>query len=184
MNKILLYFAIKYNGDWDKIYSALKEKEQIAKEDLNRVINDVKYQFITILDNDYPEGFKEVYKPPFVLFYKGDKNILKLDNKIALVKDKEVKADDVVCLYNKTKNISNKQIIISDDLKAETIINNKVAISEFYNKRELTDENYLHLITRTIVGLNDKVFVENDTSMFNKSIWEYALEKNKLINIS
>lgn len=28
INKVLLYFALKYNGDFDKIYSSLRTKEK------------------------------------------------------------------------------------------------------------------------------------------------------------
>lgn len=33
-------------------------------------------QFITILDDDYPEQLKEIYCPPIVLFYRGKKELL------------------------------------------------------------------------------------------------------------
>lgn len=76
MDNILLYFAIKYEGDWDKIYQAINKKEKIDPKQLEEVIAKNKDNFITLISNDYPLKLKNIYKPPFVLFYKGDKNLL------------------------------------------------------------------------------------------------------------
>ena len=80
MNIILIWFAIKYKGDWDKIYQALEEKEKISLKELKRLENRMKEEeikAITILDLGYPNQLKKAYKPPFVLFYKGNLDILK-----------------------------------------------------------------------------------------------------------
>lgn len=77
MNKVLLYFALKYDGDWDQIYQALEHKEKISFEVLDTFVAKIKCQYITILDPQYPPSLKSIYKPPFVLFYYGDFNLLK-----------------------------------------------------------------------------------------------------------
>ncbi len=80
MNIILIWFAIKYKGDWDRIYQALEEKEKISLrelKDLELKMKNEEIQAITILDLDYPNQLKKAYKPPFVLFYRGNKDILK-----------------------------------------------------------------------------------------------------------
>lgn len=74
---ILIYFAIKYNGEWQKIFDAIKNKESIDDEEILKQVEKVKNQSITLIDEDYPERLKNVFKPPFVLFYKGDKSLLK-----------------------------------------------------------------------------------------------------------
>jgi hypothetical protein len=65
---ILIYLAIKYQNNWDAIYKAVKEKEIIEEEDLKPALDKIKGEVITIIDEDYPEEFKKVNKPPFVLF--------------------------------------------------------------------------------------------------------------------
>ncbi len=80
MNIILLYFTIKYEGDWDLIYSALEKKEIVSPEEIKLLENKIKekkWNFKTILDNDYPKQLKEAYKPPFVVWYKGNIDLLK-----------------------------------------------------------------------------------------------------------
>ncbi|WP_368486788.1 DNA-processing protein DprA [Spiroplasma sp. DGKH1] len=76
MNKVLLYFALKYHGDWDQIYQALERKEKISFEALDTFEVKIKCQYITILDPQYPPTLKSIYKPPFVLFYYGDFRLL------------------------------------------------------------------------------------------------------------
>lgn len=41
-------------------------------------------QYITIFDVEYPDELKEINCPPFVLFYKGNINLLK-EKKLCLV---------------------------------------------------------------------------------------------------
>lgn len=80
MNIILIYFALKYNGDWDKVYKALEEKEKVSLKDISSLekrIEEEKWNVITILDIDYPKQLKSAYKPPFVLWYKGNRELLK-----------------------------------------------------------------------------------------------------------
>ncbi|MCK5945734.1 MAG: DNA-protecting protein DprA [Mycoplasmataceae bacterium] len=80
MNIILIYFSIKYKGDWDKIYRALEDKEKVSLADIQKLENEMKeskWNLGTILDQDYPKRLKEAYKPPFVYWYKGDKKLLK-----------------------------------------------------------------------------------------------------------
>lgn len=73
----LVTFTLKYNGDWNKIYEAIRTKELISDEDYEKYGEIAKgYQFITAIDEEYPKALKNIYKPPFVLFYKGDLSLL------------------------------------------------------------------------------------------------------------
>ena len=65
MNIILIYFSIKYKGDWDKIYKALEEKEKVSLEEITKTEENIKsnnWNIITIIDRDYPEKLKTAYK--------------------------------------------------------------------------------------------------------------------------
>ncbi|MCP4336904.1 MAG: DNA-processing protein DprA [Mycoplasma sp.] len=80
MNIILIYFSIKYKGDWDLIYKALEDKEKVKLDDLRTLeksLEQNKMNAITILDMEYPNQLKKAYKPPFVIFYEGNKDLLK-----------------------------------------------------------------------------------------------------------
>lgn len=85
MDKVLLYFSLKYNGDWDKIYKALDSKEKINYADLDNVTNNIECNFLTILNSMYPLSLKSSYKPPFVLFYKGNLSLISKYNKTIAV---------------------------------------------------------------------------------------------------
>ena len=84
--KILLYSAIKFRGDWDKIYDFIHGKEEIDEKEAEQLISTNQHKFITILDEEYPESLRNSWKPPFVLFFIGDISLLKDEKtKIAVV---------------------------------------------------------------------------------------------------
>ena len=76
---ILLYFSYKYKGDWQGIFTALQNKENVDEKEIDDIVKKVGNNYITILDEDYPSILKNIYRPPFVLYYKGDKSLLNKD---------------------------------------------------------------------------------------------------------
>ncbi|MGP1414227.1 MAG: DNA-processing protein DprA [Bacillales bacterium] len=80
-NEIVLYFSLKYQGDWEKIFTAIKNKEAIDDDSFNKLVSSNKDNYITIIDDNYPNCFKNINKPPFVLYYKGDINLLNKEAK-------------------------------------------------------------------------------------------------------
>jgi DNA processing protein len=85
MRKTLLYFAIKYNGNFKKIYQAIKEKEAVPIKELNNIESKIKCNYITIVDSNYPNFLKNIGSPPFVLFYYGDISLINNPNKVAVI---------------------------------------------------------------------------------------------------
>ena len=79
LRKTLLYYALKYDGDFDRIYDAIKNTEQIDYQRFNELRKDLKYNYICATDAKYPEFLKKENCPPIVLFYHGNINILKTD---------------------------------------------------------------------------------------------------------
>lgn len=72
MREQLLYYAIKYNGDYVKIKRAIETKEA-----WERVEYDGK--FVTILDAFYPMKLRRLEYAPWVLFYEGNIALAKND---------------------------------------------------------------------------------------------------------
>ncbi len=71
MNKIqLLAYSVKYEGEYSLIKSALIRNEPYEP------LLDVP-QAITILDDCYPEGLRNLAQSPYVLYYKGNLELLK-----------------------------------------------------------------------------------------------------------
>jgi DNA processing protein len=84
--EIIIYLAIKYAGDWNAIYQAIKQKELVDETLVKTEIQSIKSSVITIIDETYPESLKKIYKPPFVLFYYGDLNLIyMLEKTIAVI---------------------------------------------------------------------------------------------------
>ena len=80
MEEVLVYLSIIHNGDWNKIYRDVLDKRPIDKTDILEKVKELNCSYITILNKDYPTCLKSTFKPPFVLFYKGNVELLK-DNK-------------------------------------------------------------------------------------------------------
>lgn len=97
----LIAYAYKYQGDYFKIVKAIEEKEEIEEVFDKNVI--------TILDDNYPNELKDLRYPPFVLFYKGNLDLLKKE-KIGIVGsrvpgDYALEATKLLTLKNNNKVI-------------------------------------------------------------------------------
>ena len=82
---VLLHFALKYDGNFDLMLSAIQKKERITAEEIedDRKKNDL--DFIAITDPEYPFGLKNIHKPPLILFYKGKIDLIKDFNKCVTI---------------------------------------------------------------------------------------------------
>lgn len=78
MEETLVYFSLKYNGDFDKIYQALERKEKVDKALKEELFTKLKSKYTTIISDDYPTMLKEISCPPFVLFYYGNLDLVNL----------------------------------------------------------------------------------------------------------
>ena len=80
---VLLILAEKYQGDWEKMYVAIRDKEDVSgiqgQRLLDRLTNKcaaTNTKYVTLLDEDYPSFLSKTQKPPFVLFYDGDLSLV------------------------------------------------------------------------------------------------------------
>ena len=69
-NEQLLAYSLKYQGDFALIHKAILSSEPF-------VLTKYKGFYFTILDDIYPNGLKNLKNPPFVLYYRGNINLLK-----------------------------------------------------------------------------------------------------------
>lgn len=131
MEEILLFFALKYNGDFQDILKALQRKEKVSDEERRKAVEQVQSKYTTIISDDYPEALKEIACPPFVLFYHGDLNILK--NKCIGIIGKRVPSeygtsvtDKIVCdLVKNEYTIVSGMALGVDTLAHRCALNNK-----------------------------------------------------------
>lgn len=79
IEKVLLALALKHDYQWCKIYDAIKNKEEVTAKEMDDAIERVKNEkinYVTLVSPNYPAKLKTARNPPFVLFYKGDLNML------------------------------------------------------------------------------------------------------------
>ena len=82
--ELLVAVAAKNKGDWNKIIKFIRTREKPTGEEIEK-FSPLADQTITILDEDYPETWKNSYMPPIVLFYKGgEKSLLSKINRSAI----------------------------------------------------------------------------------------------------
>lgn len=161
---IIVYLAVKYNGDWNKIYQAIKDKEIVDEPTVVSTIAEAvnKYKILTIIDSDYPDSMKKIYKPPFVLFM-----------------DKEPR--------NTLNRMSNMLGIIngSKDLNAEEISKTSVMISELL---ELNNVTFVGLQNDMLADLAFKIHAGKSTSSrslrIHTSGLEFTQKSDNILNVS
>lgn len=201
MEKVLLYFALKYKGDWDKIYNALESKEKIELSVLTSAIKNIRCNWTTIISNDYPESLKYTFKPPFVIFYIGDLKIINTNkNVISFIDSNEsisqIDSEAHVGLIKDAKNISNKSFLVLNSgiytymLENETQTS-ELVLSESYNDFELSTElifkNQLRFLSSmsnsVVIDKYDEFLIENINSFStNEEFKIFVKNKNNNLN--
>ena len=68
--KQLLFYALKYKGNYDAIQNAICHNEYWTENGIHEI------KHFTILDSCYPQEFLKLKSPPYVLFYEGDVSLL------------------------------------------------------------------------------------------------------------
>lgn len=112
---ILCYFSYKYKGNWNDIYRAIKCKEPINYDEYQKIMENSNYNAITILDEIYPEQFKNVEKPPFVVFYYGDISLLK-SPMISVIGTRRPSEFGIVATKKVVKHLVSKNYVIVSGL--------------------------------------------------------------------
>ncbi len=79
MSDTLMYFALKYEGDFRREFQALETKEKVDLDKFFELKETKCFNHLTVLDQSYPDFFKEMNCPPIVLFYTGNKNLFSKD---------------------------------------------------------------------------------------------------------
>ena len=59
MRRFLLYFALKYDGDYKKILQAVSRKEHVENKDIENIESKIKCKYVTIIDREYPISLKQ-----------------------------------------------------------------------------------------------------------------------------
>lgn len=128
--EILLYLALKYEGNWNMMYQAIYDKEQPDDETIIKRVKKFEEPYITLLDENFPEHLKRICKPPFVLFYKGDISLLqKFDDSISVVGSRAFSKYGERMTSTIVRKISKKLVIVSGLAKGIDAIAHRSALN-------------------------------------------------------
>lgn len=90
--EVLVYLNEIFRGDWNLISEAIRMRRKIWNdpEEVERVAASIPTHFVTPTDPDYPKCFQMGYKPPYVLYYQGNLNLVQeLDRAVTIVGARE-----------------------------------------------------------------------------------------------
>ena len=73
---ILIYLALQYQGDYERIVDAVHLKTFNRDPETDQRFQSLRCKTVTILDPDYPPAIADAIRPPFVLFYEGNLGLL------------------------------------------------------------------------------------------------------------
>ena len=99
--EVLLAMSYLYSGDWQKIYEAISLRLMPSDEEIEQAKTHTKCNYITLADPDYPEYIKQIYRPPFVIYYYGDISLLTKPRKnLSIIGSRSPKEDDASMVDN------------------------------------------------------------------------------------
>lgn len=105
MRNRILYYAVKYKGDFKAITNAILHEEAYEKISYDG-------KFITLFDKEYPDCLLRLKYKPWILFYEGDISLLQLDM-IAVVGARMTSSYGKQCVRVLENNLAQKYGIIS-----------------------------------------------------------------------
>jgi len=141
MRDVLGYFSYKYYGDNFKILTAIERKEKVSDEQIQAFHKRIKYDFFTIVDDNYPEMLKHVNNPPIVMFYQGDMSLIHEDNEIIA---KET-IDGVRMIHAYETNITNRGIEMKSVMACECHEDMDMLVDKMHQAQE-TLKNILSIV--------------------------------------
>ncbi len=128
--EMLIYFSVKYEGDWQKIYQAIIGKQTVEPEELKRVISPVVSNVVTMVDPEYPKELLHATNCPFVLYYYGDLSLISdPDSCIAVIGSRENSAYGKNVTEEIVSGIADHLVIISGMAKGIDSIAMRTALA-------------------------------------------------------
>ena len=110
----LIALAIIHEGKWHEIYRALCKGEKVDEGVADSYFKNMKCNVLTILDFNYPNYLRELFCPPFVLFYYGDISLIADYSKnVAVVGSRTASIEGLRNVDYIVSGIANKYNIVS-----------------------------------------------------------------------
>lgn len=126
---LLTYLAVKFKGDFDLILNSISNRDiDVDYQEAIKVYESLKCKVTTLLDYDYPKRLKQIFKPPFVLFYYGDISLFDKPS-IAVVGSREVSDYGRRCTEDIIGPIIRGKVLVSGMAKGIDSIAHHAAIN-------------------------------------------------------
>lgn len=113
MRQTILYFALKYDGNFKKILRAISTKEKVSDEQLKET-GSVRDSYTTIIDSNYPQCLRNISCPPFAVFYDGN---LKLMCKCQYSYTSDGSRIFFTAIDNNSSNLETQYLIVCENIK-------------------------------------------------------------------
>ncbi len=131
MRDILLYFSIIHDGDWQKIYDSIEKKEIADLQKIEAFKKDINCAYVTIIDPHYPKALKNCFYPPYVLFYRGDIQLLDSSKKVGIVGSRNHSEYGTIMAEQLTKElVQSNHVVVSGAAKGIDIIAQKTCLQQ------------------------------------------------------
>lgn len=166
--EVLLTLSYSKKGDWDKIYAHIKDKIPLDENLKNEAFKNTHSNYVTIVDENYPNCLKQIHKPPFVLYYYGNLSLLKSHCRLTAIGSREPNLYQIDACY---KLISECENLLDSNL---VIISGMAKGLDSLMMKAAMDKNAPVI---SILGSG----IDNPYPKINKFIYDYCKEKNGLV---
>ncbi len=183
---VILYFSYKYDGNWNLIHDAFLRKENIDWDKINEIKKNIKCSYVTIMDKGrYPEFLYQISKPPFILYYYGNLNLVNNDNILGVVGPREpcdyslkttkkiiegLEAEDCVIISGMAKGIDTMAHLTALNNNIPTIAVLGTGIDSVYPKENFELYERIKMDGLILSEYPEKVEVTKDSFSFRNRI--------------
>lgn len=113
-SEVIAYYSVIHKGDWASIWDSLHSQNEPDEEEVRKVLKSIKSKWVTVMDDDYPEQLKSIYRPPYTLFYHGDLSIISNKYKgISVVGARENTRYGAAVTRNLVRKLSKELYVVS-----------------------------------------------------------------------
>ncbi|NBJ64469.1 DNA-protecting protein DprA [bacterium c-19] len=105
MRNKILYYSLKYHGEWQQITNAIGKREPTEPIDYP-------HPYVTVLDENYPTAFRKLRYVPWVIFYEGDLSLLE-KKAVSLIGARECNTYGKEMAIHVTRLLKERAVIVS-----------------------------------------------------------------------
>lgn len=125
MRKQILYYVLKYKGEYKQIKRAIEKNEEWKNVECDE-------NYVTILDDEYPKEFFELDEPPYLFFYRGNLELLKKE-KVSVIGSRECSKYASQTCFDLISKLKKDVVIVSGMAKGIDALAHLSAISLHYS---------------------------------------------------